>query len=935
MHLTFLYPEALALLVLLPPLWVLTLVSHQSSRQRQPPGNAGHKSKIRQLLFAVSPRAWASLTLRMIALVALVLALAGAQVVQPVEDLTVAFLVDGSDSVAPDQREWARQFINTALEERDTTDQAAVVIFGQNALVEHAPAPLNRVQRFASIPDGTGTDIAEAIQLGIALVHADTQKRLVLLSDGEENKGRAIEAARLASARGVPLDVIPLPSRSGEDVVVEALEAPATAREGQAIVLQTHIRSSIETSGQLQIFADDELIESREVAIAEGTTTIPVGVSSGEPGFHRYEARLEAPGDTQASNNRAAAFTTVEGPPRVLLVASEESRAAPLQRALEQGQAEIELRHPRNVPAAQEHLKPYAAIILVDVLAHDVPHALKEALPHYVREQGGSLAMLGGRESFGAGGWRRSQVAEVLPVKLEREDTLMRPDLGLVMVIDRSGSMTAQGSSGGISSLSKLDLAKEAVYQATLGMERNDQVGVVAFDTSSDWVLPVQTLPNLGEIEFALGMLTADGGTNIRSGIEPAAAALATIDAKNRHVILLTDGQAASNYADLITGMRDDGITITVVSIGSEANPELRQIAEQGGGRYYRVTTLSDVPRIFLAETIMVAGRDIVEETIIPVVALPAPIVRSLDRIPPLYGYNVTDPRPTARTILATPDGKPILAQWQYGLGRGVAWTSDMKGQWAAEWVAWEQFPQFANSLLTMLLPPQQAEGVELTTRTEGNRAIFDLRIEEQQKTAAQSPQIEGRLLDPENRAISLDFEQVSATRYRAVVPVETPGSYLARVAVVDSEGQASSISSGLVVSYSPEYSARGTNPNLPADLASTTGGRLSPEAAAVFASTSQPVGVVQEVALPLLWLALLLLPLDVALRRFRMRRSDLRALLGSLRKQLRRVRKPAAQPQPTELDITMARLRAAKNRAWKREQENPPDDQTNQENNS
>lgn len=115
MHLTFLYPEALALLVLLPPLWVLTLVFHQSSRRQQPSASTGHKSKIRQLLFAVSPRAWASLTLRMIALVALVLALAGAQVVQPVEDLTVAFLVDGSDSVAPDQREWARQFINTAL----------------------------------------------------------------------------------------------------------------------------------------------------------------------------------------------------------------------------------------------------------------------------------------------------------------------------------------------------------------------------------------------------------------------------------------------------------------------------------------------------------------------------------------------------------------------------------------------------------------------------------------------------------------------------------------------------------------------------------------------------------------------------------------------------------------------------------------------------
>lgn len=926
MHLTFLYPAALALLLLLLPLlWVLTLVSHQGRRGRQhtaASSSTAHTSKTRQFLklLAAPPRAWASLALRTIMLVALVLALAGAQVVQPVDDLTVAFLVDGSDSVAPDQREWAQQFINTALTGRDPNDRAAVVVFGQNALVERAPAPMSSVQRFTSTPGGTGTNIAEAIRLGIALVHADTQKRLVLLSDGEENTGRAIEAARLASVRGIPLDVVVLPQQSGDDVVVDALEAPTTAREGQEITLQAHIRSSIATSGELQVFADGELIETREVAIAAGTTTVPVGISSGEPGFHRYEVRLEATGDTRAVNNRAAAFTTVQGPPRVLLVASEERRAAPLRQALESGPAEVELRHPRDVPPTQEHLKPYAAIVLVDVLAHDVPHAVKEALPHYVREQGGSLAMIGGRESFGAGGWRRSRIAEVLPVRLEREDTSMRPDLGLVMVIDRSGSMSEMSSSG----LSKLDLAKEAVYQATLGMERSDQVGVVAFDTLADWVLPVQQLPNLADVEFALGMLIADGGTNIRSGIEPATQALASIDARNRHVILLTDGRAPDNYADLIGNMRDSGITISVVSIGSGANPELRQIAEQGGGRYYRVTTLSEVPRIFLSETIIVAGRDIVEETIIPVVTLPAPIVRRLDRIPPLYGYNVTEPRPAARTILATPDGKPLLAQWQYGLGRSLAWTSDLKGQWAREWVGWEQFPQFANSLLTMLLPPRQAEGIELIAHTEGNRAIFELRLEENQQARAnlQNLQLEGRLLDPENRGMALDFEQVSATRYRAVVPVDTPGSYLARVAMVDGEGQASSISSGLVVSYSPEYSARGTTPTLLSDLASATGGRQSPEAAAVFAPTSQSVGVVQEMALPLLWLALLLLPLDIALRRFRIRRSDMRALLDSLR--VRGHPRRTAHPQPAEADITMARLRAAKNRAWKREQENP-----------
>ncbi|NJM06900.1 VWA domain-containing protein, partial [Candidatus Gracilibacteria bacterium] len=497
----------------------------------------------------------------------------------------------------------------------------------------------------------------------------------MVLSDGGENLGRAFDAARLATVRSIPIDSVILSGEAGPDVLISALSAPGDAREGQEVPLTVRIESAISGPATLQFFADGELVGSEALTLEPGQRELRYVVPSGEAGFRRFEARIEAPGDTQALNNRAAAFTEVLGPPRVLLIASEAERALPLQNALEANAIRVELRSPLQVAADPLALRQYAAIMLVDTPARAVPPELQEALPSYVRDQGGSLAMIGGLESFGAGGWRRSPIAEVLPVELDPKSEEERPDLALALVIDRSGSM-ADSQRG----VSKLDLAKEAVYQATLGLERSDQIGVIAFDDLANTVLPIQPLPDILAIEDALNQISDGGGTNIRSGVELAAQTLGDVDARVKHVILLTDGLADSNYNDLIRSMRDDQVTITIVSMGENANPTLRQIAALGGGEFYAVSRIGEVPSIFLAETVRVARRDIVEEPFTPAVALDAAPIRGLGGLPQLYGYNATEVRSSARTILVTPDGKPLLASGQFGLGRSLAWTSDLRG---------------------------------------------------------------------------------------------------------------------------------------------------------------------------------------------------------------------------------------------------------------
>jgi hypothetical protein len=347
------------------------------------------------------------------------------------------------------------------------------------------------------------------------------------------------------------------------------------------------------------------------------------------------------------------------------------------------------------------------------------------------------------------------------------------------------------------------------------------------------------------------------------------------------------------------------------VAIGDDADANLADIAARGGGRYYQVKRVEDVPKIFLQETVVVAGRDIIEGKFAPSIALQAPIVRGLSGLPALYGYNGTEIKEAARAILITPDGKPVLAQWQYGLGRAVAWTSDFKGQWGREWIGWDQFPRFVGGFADMLLPARPAGTLTLRASTVGAQSALELTAQDDQGRLINELAIQGSLLDPENQRVPLTFTQVGAGRYRASASTDAPGVYLAQVAALGANGQPiGNTTTGLVVSYSPEYGETRDNPQLLRELASISGGRVDPPAAAVFDPPAQAVGSVREIGLPLLWLALLLLPLDIGLRRLYLRLGEYLPSLATLR---RRWQPGAAPAGPDE---SMTRLSAAKRRA-------------------
>ncbi len=538
----------------------------------------------------------------------------------------------------------------------------------------------------------------------------------------------------------------------------------------------------------------------------------------------------------------------------------------------------------------------YDVIVLVDVAHRALPRRAADLLPAYVRELGRGLVMVGGEDSYAAGGYLDTPIESALPVEMRTRGVKVTPDIAIVLVIDRSGSMSGE----------KLDLAKEGAAQAFATLTERDQIGVVAFDSAAEWAVDLQAKPSSEEFLQQLGSISVGGGTDLKPGLELATDALETAEAKIKHVVLLTDGQAEYNYDGVIERMKGAGITLTSVGIG-DFDPNLEKVAPETGGVFYPVDDVNDVPRLFFDESLRVARRGIVEREFTPLVAFPAPEVRDLRAAPPLFGYNAVTPKDSAQVVLQTDDGDPILAQWQYGLGRAAAWTSDFKGQWAKNWVTWDGFGRFAGQLVAGVLPAPSPEGFEASAGVDGTALALELRADAEDGGGRSGLTPVGRIVAGDGTVTELPLLEIAPGRYRGTTGLPDPGVYRAQVLVRGERGEELGVvSSGAVVPPSAEYLQRDGNLALLNQLSQLTGGRAGVAANQVWDTPAATPLRSQPIAWVLLWLAVLLWPLDIAVRRLLLPRP--RAVEAWLRE--RAARRPA-RPE-AELDRRRARVRAA-----------------------
>ncbi|MGH2401961.1 MAG: VWA domain-containing protein, partial [Candidatus Limnocylindria bacterium] len=600
----------------------------------------------------------ASLVIRLVLVACLVLALAGARLALPSDRLSVVFLLDASASMLDATREDLVSWARDSVREMPEGDTAGVVVFGGDALVDRLPSELDELSEPASEPVVGATDVGAAVRLAAAIFPAGTQQRIVLLSDGNDTAGDADDAIAAASARGIRLDVVTPADESAAEVLVDAVDAPPGARVGETIDLSVRMRSTITTTATLRLLADGATVATRELELEPGVTTIPFSVTAEAPGFHVFRAVIEPAEDRFGENNAADAYVLVTGEPQVLVATDDAARAADLVASLGEGSLEVTVVPSDGVPSSLATLAGYDAVVLDNVEAAALGVTTMASLQVYVRDLGKGLVMIGGRDSYGAGGYLDTPLEETLPVYMTVRDRERSPDVAMVAVVDKSGSMADCHCTGdsrdnanpsGTRGFEKVDIAREAILRAAEALAPTDQLGVVAFDQNAHWA--VRTAPiDFGALEAGIGF-PADGNTNIYAGLKAAYDDLVNNPATLRHIILITDGWSTHGaYDDLLEDMQAAGITLSTIGTGGGSAGLLERLAEEAGGRYYDAADATTIPDIFLRETIRTAGEQVVEETFQPIPSASSEILDGLDagRLPQLFGYNATTAKGSA-----------------------------------------------------------------------------------------------------------------------------------------------------------------------------------------------------------------------------------------------------------------------------------------------
>ncbi len=833
-----------------------------------------------------------SLALRLLVVVLLILGIAGLQTVQAADKLSVVFLLDASDSIDQAARTQAEKYIRDAMSHMGPEDRAGVVVFGKNALIERPVSTVKDLGAITSVPIRLDTNIAEAIRLGLAMFPPDTARRLVILSDGVETIGNAVEAARLAAATNVQIDVVPLHRQEGPEVLVGDVRIPTTVNQGEIFDLGVTVQSQIDTSADLTILSAGTVIQTKRVDLKKGSNNFVLSLKAPKQGFTDFQVRVDPQSgtDTFYQNNELAGFTEVTGPPRILMITANPEEIAALLPALQQSGMQVDMAGPSDLPIGLAPLVAYKAVVMANVSATDLTEQRMKVLQTYVRDLGGGLVVIGGPNSYGVGGYFQTPLEETLPVEMRIKDQKRIPRLLMVYVIDRSGSMEEIGPSG----VTNLELAKEATRRSLAFLFPQDRAGVLSFDSNPQWLVPIQNVDNRPGMEAQIGALRPGGGTDILAAVTEIARTVPTDPSTLKHVILLTDGGAdPTGIVDIVRKMHDQaGITVTSIGIGSDVPPFMKDIAVAGHGTYYNLVDLQTIPQVFAAETVLATRSYIVEQEFTPGQSGISQIMQGINAVPSLLGYVATTAKDTATVIMRAPGyNDPILASWQYGLGRAVAWTSDATGRWAKNWTSWSDFGRFWSQVIRSTITEGANSKLEAHVEQRNGQSVLVVDARDDRGGFINSLDLNAAVVDPQYNQQLLRLPQVAPGRYEAQFDPQRQGAYFIRVGGGGTSAGTNitvAQTTGWVLSYSPEYRLRDTNINLLGEITRLTNGQVigeKPELA--FNHTIREERAASSLWPWLLLAVTLLLPMDIGVRRVIVTRSDLQKVNVWLRERL------------------------------------------------
>ncbi len=895
-------------------------------------------------------RKWVAISIRLLVLLLMILILGGIRYQRQSHDLEVMVLRDISQSTSNVQ-DYPGQTLQSSLDdylrsvsdkEKPADDKIGEISFQNNALIDALPNTHLSLESGSIRDAGSGTDPAAAIQLGLATLRKDAMHRMLLIWDGNKTQGDLDAAVSDAAAQHIPIDVMPLHYDVQHEVLMDKFVAPTWKRENEPFTLDVFLKSTntFPVTGKLTVLHQGVPMDldpaTEGVQPTMGVTLTPAADSAhpsvthvgirvpplGSRGVHQFHASFEAdepdasvsvevsnsakalpgkkPGnqiksnsvDTLTSNDAGDAFTFVQGKGQILYVDNvPDGRGETLRKTLNEEGIEVTSENhitPDQFPTSLISLENYDAVILANVSYG--PGGLSEEqqknLATYVHDMGGGLVMIGGPETFGAGGWQGRKLEEVLPVNMDIPAQRQIPKGALVMVMH--ACEFPDGNYYG----------QQCCIKAIETLSAMDEVGIVSFSWNgggSMWDFPLAAkgdgskpikaakAMNVGDMpDFEDAMNVALNGSGGNKGIKDS-------DAKQKHVIVISDGDPQSPSPALIKAYNDAKVTVSTVSVyphngdATGLPPTMKDIAAQLHGKAYGPINANpnQLPQIFVKEATVVRRSLITEDNNgIKLLRTPSSsdMIKGIGEFQPVKGMVLTSRKNNPQIeipIVAGKNNDPVLAHWQTGLGRAAVYTSDANNQWGAWWVGSPDYNKLWAQIVRGVARPPMSTLFDIATTQSGDKG--HIRVEALNKDSGFQNflNIAGKVAGPDPNKPPLDVRlvQTGPGIYEGTFDTPEPGTYVAAMEYTGAGGEKGMLLSGVAMNNSPELRDLQSNDAVLKDIAERTGGRVLPPfdvaAADLFNHEGLPPAIspmpMWDILIPVL-IALILI--DVATRR-------------------------------------------------------------------
>ncbi|RXM69865.1 hypothetical protein DP139_07860 [Clostridium tetani] len=734
-------------------------------------------------------------------------------------DITTIFLVDKSLSANKYEKK-IEEYVNYQIDNKSKKDKVAVMTFGGDIAIELPLTNEKEKVKFSANINKNFTDIEKAVDFSINYFPKNNNRRLVIITDKKENSGNIKKIKNKIKKENINLIIKEVKNNLEQDAQLEKVIIPKNIYKSGNIAVKVKVYSNYKDIGNLYIHLNNKKILQKNISIKEGENEFEFNLPIKDENKILLKAEIDFPKDKNTLNNVYTLEKNLSKDPKILLIGDKNEELENIYRLLKNLNIDSQKYFSNEVSGDVNFLSDFNEIILVNTDYKNLPKDFDTNLEKVVKEFGSGLMAIGGENSFALGSYENTKFEELLPVSCNMKNKRKQGDVGIVLLIDCSGSMDDE--SGGVK---KIELAKQGAIETIKALESEDYIGILGFSDTIDWVVPFQKAENKEKLIKEVGKLKPKGGTLIIPGLIEGVKTLSSAKTKVKHMILLTDGQAEKNGFDkYLENMKKNNMTLSTVGLGEDSDREvLTHLSDFTGGRKYFSNDFKSVPIIFAKETRISQKKYINNEVFIPK-EIQNDFNKEGNKLPQLRGYMGTGIKQGANLILESPKEDPILATWNCGIGKVGVWTSDLNGKWSADWISWQGFEKYWSSIINNLLKNNKGELMDVEiNRTGGNVEILG-----NIKKHIKNGDLECIAIGPNNKEEKITMFIEEKNKFKGNFSLNNVGKYKFFINLKEEEQILNRVEEGVYLDYSPEHAIENNNYNLDEILLECNGKYLS-----------------------------------------------------------------------------------------------------------